>query len=80
MPTGRKLHNASKLARLINKDGRPAYKVAAHAGLQPYQLSEYTSLKREIPTKHLHRLCIALGCDPEDILEGVVSDRGVEQR
>jgi len=56
-----------RLASKVRQTGRPAYIVAAVAGLAPWQLSGYMRGK-PIPRLHLMRLCDALGCAPEEIL------------
>jgi plasmid maintenance system antidote protein VapI len=58
----------TKLARAIALAGRPGYKVAADAGLQPWQLSEYVNGRKPISPVHLARLAETLDADPEDLV------------
>lgn len=70
---GRPLRAQTKLADLIRRDGRAAYVIATEAGLQLHQLNAYYT-GRKVPSPiHLRRLCAALSCDPDDILEGRVA-------
>ncbi len=66
---GRKLLRETKLADLIRADGRPAYQIAAAAGLKDWQLSGYYKGTRKPSNLHLMRICAALGVDPEDVME-----------
>jgi hypothetical protein len=65
---GRPLVAVTKLARVIKESGRAAYKVAADAGLQPWQLSRYVNGHESIPPVHLTRLSVVLDVEPEDLI------------
>ena len=59
----------TKLAKLIRADGRPAYQIAGAAMLKDWQLAQYYSGRVRPSIVHQRRICAALECDPEDILE-----------
>ena len=58
----------SKLRQRIAATGEPAYIIAAEARVQPSRLGQYLNLRRPITHVHVLRLCEALDCSPEDIL------------
>lgn len=65
----RQVAPTTKLAREILRDGRPAYIIAAAAHLKDHVLWAYYTGRKPIPNLHLRRLCVALSCDPVDIVE-----------
>ncbi len=66
--TGRKLRADTPLADLIRADPRPMYQIAQAAGLRDWQLSSYANGHATPSLIHLRRICAALGCDPEDVM------------
>lgn len=58
----------TKLRLRILETGGPAYMVAARCGFSPSRMSEYILGHKEIPVKHLVKLCEVLDCDPDDVV------------
>lgn len=57
----------TRLRAAILDDGRPAYMIAALAGIPPTRISEYSLGRRSIPLKHVVALSDVLECEPGDI-------------
>jgi DNA-binding Xre family transcriptional regulator len=58
----------TKMRLRLLDDGRPQYMIAAEVGVSPARISEYAMGKRQIPTRHIYRLCEVLHCNVDDLL------------
>ena len=70
-----------KLAELIAEKGISKNKLSHRAEMQRTQINQYCNGDiTRLDTAVLARLCTALDCRIEDILEFVPSDKGVSER
>lgn len=58
----------TKLRMRVLETGGPAYMIAARAGFSASRMSEYVLGHKDIPVKHLVKLCEVLRCDPDDVV------------
>ena len=57
----------------------PAWKLAAECNFSPTTLSQYINGRIDIIPKHLVALCVALDCEPDDIIGWADSIQTTEQ-
>lgn len=60
--------SVTKIRMRLLEDGRPQYLIGALVGVSPSRISEYALGSRQIPTRHIYRLCEVLQCNVEDLL------------
>lgn len=58
----------TRLRVLILSDGRPAYQIAASAGIHPTTLSQYANGQKAFTQKNLAKLCKEFNCDEDDLI------------
>lgn len=58
----------TRLRVMILQDGRPAYVIAASAGIHPTTLSQYAKGERSFTQKNLAKLCKEFNCNEDDLI------------
>lgn len=70
----------TKLREIVLASGRPAYYIAAQAGIHHSQFSLYMTGKKDIKVDHLANLCKILSCEPDDLVGWRSYSVGLDQQ
>lgn len=67
-PQGRRYPTTTSLGRIMASQGLRVYTVGSRAAVAPRTMTDYLAGRKAISAEHLTRLCVVLGCEPEDLV------------